>query len=147
MAYSRNGYTLSPEEEAAMRGGNSAASINTPAYGHTENGLYYLTNNNDSYVNAMNQEAQWAKEDLIRREGYAREDSAYQRLFTDLRKAGLNPALAVSGAESLTGSYGQSASTFKTSNYSANEKSQQTNSAAIFGALIAAIALVVAHAL
>lgn len=45
----------------------------------------------DDYKTLRNE--QWAREDQIRRETQAREDSAYQRATEDMRKAGINPNL------------------------------------------------------
>lgn len=40
-----------------------------------------------------NQKEQWAREDAIRKETQAREDTAYQRSVADMLKAGINPNL------------------------------------------------------
>lgn len=52
----------------------------------------------------------WAREDAIRTETQTREDTAYQRAVTDMRKAGVNPNLQnISGAQSGGGITGATA--------------------------------------
>lgn len=101
----------------------------------------------DSYVNAENQSRAWLREDQIRKEGYAREDNSYHRLFNELKSLGVNPALLMSSVASETGSAGgNSAASFKTSNFATTGRSDQATSAKIAGALVAAIALIIAAA-
>lgn len=122
--------------------GNSASawSDNVP---RTKSGLTWLSNSPDSYVNAQNQEAAWLREDMIRREGYKREDEAYDRLFSQLKGLGVNPALLLSSVGPTVGSANSnSAESFKTSNFAANARTQEANSAKVAGSIIAALALV-----
>lgn len=101
----------------------------------------------DSYVNAENQARAWLREDQIRKEGYAREDNSYHRLFDELKSLGVNPALLMSSVTSETGSAGgNSAASFKTSNFSTTGRSDQATSAKIAGALVAALAMIIAAA-
>lgn len=105
------------------------------------NGLAYLGNSADSYVNAYNQGVQWAREDAIRREGYAREDSAYERFFDQMKKLGVNPVLALSGSEPIAGAYSNSTSSIKTSNYETTSRTDQANNAKVAGSILAALAI------
>lgn len=131
--------------------GQTARDYSQPVekYGYTDQyGLAYLSNNADSYANAYNQEKQWLREDMLRKEGYQREDTSYTRLFEELKKNGVNPALLLSSVSPMTGSAGSySTSAAKTSNYETNEKTEQANAAKMVGAIIAAFAMIAAAAL
>ena len=110
-------------------------------------GLSYDPSSADSYLNYLNDVASWKREDDIRKEGYAREDSSYQRLVKDLAAAGLNPALVLSNASAQTGSANAySASTVKSNDHS-NERTSAANSAKGFAAIVAALGLLAAAAL
>lgn len=112
----------------------------------TEDGLAFLQHNRDSYLNAMNQQALWNREDLLKRQGEQREDFEMDRLFKAAERNGVNPLFLLDALRGTTGqaaSYSTSAS--KTSNIDTNARTDQANSAKIFGALIAAIGIVVAH--
>lgn len=115
--------------------------------GYTNGGLAYLNDNADSRVNAINQQALWDREDLIRQNAEAREDSSLDRLVEAGKRNGINPIFlldALSGNTGTAASYDTSAA--KTSNYEANEKTNQANAAKVVGALIAAIAMIAAAA-
>lgn len=148
----RGGYGAQNYSDYNMNGQNSAGAVDAPAqhnpFGYTdEYGLAFLANNADSYANAYNQEKQWLREDMLRREGYQREDTSYTRLFEELKKNGVNPALLLSSVGPMTGSAGSfSTSAAKTSNYEANEKTEQANAAKVVGAIIAALAMIIAAA-
>lgn len=116
-------------------------------YGTTPGGIAYLANNADSYVNAINQQALWDREDKLRADAEKREDYSYDRLFEAARRNGVNPALLIDSISPQVGSAASySTSAAKTSNYEANAKTEQANAAKIVGALIAAIAMIAAAA-
>lgn len=60
-------------------------------------GIIDTTGQNEEYsfqdIIEKAQKEQWAREDEIRKETQAREDTAYQRSVEDMRKAGINPNL------------------------------------------------------
>lgn len=60
--------------------------------------------------------ADYYREDTIRREGYDREDSAYQRLYNDIAKTGINPIALMQGASPISSNFGYGSS--GTSQYS-----------------------------
>lgn len=131
---------------AAVPSDNSAQNVSTSKYGTTPGGVSYLVNSPDSYVNAMNQEALWNREDKLRAEAEHREDYEMDRLIAAAKRNGINPVLlmdAISGNTGSAASYSTSAA--KTSNYETNSKTDQANSATIMAALIAALGLVLAH--
>lgn len=61
----------------------------------TDENKEFTLNNFDGYFDILKQlrDEQWAREDAIRAETQAREDSAYQRATEDMLKAGINPNL------------------------------------------------------
>lgn len=116
-------------------------------YGTTSGGLVYLNDNDDSRINAANQQAEWDREDYLRDEAEKREDYELDRIFAAAKRNGINPALLLDSLSGNTGSAASySTSAAKTSNYAASERTNQANSAAIVGAIIAAFAFIVSHA-
>lgn len=80
-----NGAQKTPSEE-----------IQTPEIeDKTNENLEFNVSNNENYFDILKQlrDEQWAREDAIRAETQAREDSAYQRATEDMLKAGINPNL------------------------------------------------------
>lgn len=66
----------------------------------TEKNISYDINAERAYAEEQQQKL-WAREDAIRRETQAREDTAYQRAVQDMQRAGINPNLMnVTPAES-----------------------------------------------
>lgn len=125
---------------------DSSNSAKAPVESYTKDGIAYLTNSADSYVNALNQGATWAREDKLRAAAEHREDYEMDRIVEAAKRNGINPVLLLDSFAGNTGSaasYSTSAS--KTSNYDANAKTNNANSASMFGAIIAALALVLAH--
>lgn len=94
----------------------------------------------NKYVEAINKQNEIAAINSARAYEAAREDSRYQRSIEDLKKAGINPWLAVQG-QGIAGSVGQgiSNSSAKGSEYSKKE-AQKGILAAIIGALAKIIA-------
>lgn len=120
---------------------NSAYSSVNKGYG-----LMYANDSADSYLDAYNQNLAWLRDDAIRKEGYAREDTYYQRLFSDIQKAGLNPAVVLSGLSGSNYSGVSSASSFKSQSVDdyRHKKVQEAqtnfaNGAKIIGAIAAII--------
>lgn len=80
-----NGTTKTPSEE-----------VQTPELeDKTDENKEFTLNNFEGYFDILKQlqQEQWAREDAIRAETQAREDSAYQRATEDMLKAGINPNL------------------------------------------------------
>lgn len=148
----RSGYGAQNSADYNMEGQNSYGEVNsahaaTSKFATTPEGIAYLVNNADSYVNALNQSALWAREDKLRKEAENREDYSYDRLIEAAKRNGINPVLLLDSLTPQTGSAASYAtSAAKTSNYEANEKTSQANAAKVVGALIAAIAMIVAAA-
>lgn len=132
------------ETEAAMASNSAAPS--GPQFGYTENGLGYLVGNTDSYLNAVNQEALWKREDLLREAGNQWDAHELDRIVEAAKRNNINPIFlldALSGGTSA--SYTTSAA--KANNYDSNAKTDSANAAKVFGALVAAIAMIVGAAL
>lgn len=109
-------------------------------FGVNEAGLVYDPQNADSYVDAMNQMASWK-----------RDDTYYQRLFKDLKAAGVNPAVLLGNGSGATGV--NSASTYKSSSImdARHKKVQEnlsglTNSAKVAGVILAILGAIAAFA-
>lgn len=73
-----------------------APEINTGIVDKTDENIeipnYYGENNIFNWIEEQ-QQKQWAREDEIRKEVQAREDTAYSRAIADMRRAGINPNL------------------------------------------------------
>lgn len=148
----RFGYGAQNSNDYNMQGQSSYGEVNSARvasspYATTPEGIAYLVNNADSYVNALNQSALWNREDKLRKEAEHREDYSYDRLIEAAKRNGINPVLLLDSLSPQTGtaaSYSTSAA--KTSNYAENERTNQANSAKVVGALIAALAMILAAA-
>lgn len=117
-------------------------------YGTTDSGISFNINNPDSYLNAINQDAFWKREDKLRKEAEEREDYELDRIVAAAKRNGINPVLlldSLSGNAGAAASYSTSAA--KTNNDSSSEKSREANSAHIFGALLAALGMIIARAI
>lgn len=135
-------YDESGHVSYSLPNGDSLTSAWRAPVSYMDSGLAYLTDNFDSKVNAVNQQALWNREDAIRKEAEEREDTALDRLIKAGERNGVNPIFlldALSGNTGTAASYSTSAA--KTSNYEANSRTSQANSAKIAGAIIAAIAM------
>lgn len=133
-------HTGSIDQQATNDAINKAIAKRQGQFGTTSSGLVYDSQNADSYVDAMNQQAAWA-----------RDDTYYRRLFNDLKGAGINPAVLFASSGGATGV--NSASSFKSSSIeSANRAKTKekldiiTNSAKIAGTIISILAAIAALA-
>lgn len=119
-------HTGSIDQQATNDAINKAIAKRQGQFGTTSSGLVYDSQNADSYVDAMNQQAAWA-----------RDDTYYRRLFNDLKGAGINPAVLFSSGSGATGV--NSASSFKSSSLEdvKHKKAQEKLSAITNGAKIA----------
>ena len=109
-------------------------------------GLAYVTGSADSWVNAYNTAKEWKREDDLRAEAHEWDSHELDRIIEAGKRNGINPIFlldALSGGNSA--SYATSAT--KASNVDTNAKTDQANSAKVFGALLAALAMIAAVAL
>lgn len=135
-------YSNDPSDIPGYSGNDSSAK-----FGATSGGLQYDPNNNDSYLNAVNQQALWHREDMLRRGAEIREDYAMDRIVAAAKRNGINPVFlidALSGNAGNAASYTTSAA--KANNYDTNARTDQATSAKLLGALIAALAAFAAMA-
>lgn len=117
---------------------------NSP-YGQTSGGLHYLPNNADSTINAVNQQALWDREDLLRQAAEAREDTSMDRIVEAAKRNGINPVFLLDalGSNTVGNAASYSTSAFKANNYDTNARTDQANSAKIFGSLLSALAIII----
>ena len=106
-----NGYISAEElENMPEPKKNGLYTVNT----ENQEGIFTVNKNNGNGSNLIEslkaqQQAQWQREDSIRKETQEREDTAYQRAVADMKKAGINPNLmsvqpAASGGGIMTAS-------------------------------------------
>lgn len=118
-----------------------------PQYGMTDQGLMFLQGNSDSYINAVNQGAQWMREDALRKEANEWDSRSLDRLFQAAERNGINPVLLLDAFNSSGTSASYTTSAAKANSYDSNAKTEAANSAKIIGSILAALAIVAAHAL
>lgn len=129
-AYNNNPYQAAQANQAAQ-------------VGKTSGGLAYDPHNSDSFINAVNQQALWDREDLLRREGNEWDAHQLDRFVEAARRNGINPVLLLNAMDSGTSaSYTTSAA--KTNNYDSNARTDAANSAKVVGAIIGALAMIAA---
>lgn len=116
-------------------------------FGSTSGGLQFLNNNTDSYLNAVNQQALWDREDLLRKAAELREDYSMDRIVAAAKRNGINPIFLLDslGGNTVGNAASYTTSAAKANNNDTNARTGQATSASIFGALIAALGLIIAH--
>lgn len=122
---------------------------NSAKYGTTHGGLSFLNGNDDSTLNAVNQQALWDREDNLRKVAELREDTSMDRIVAAAKRNGINPIFLLDALSGQTvgnaASYTTSAA--KANNYDTNARTDQATSAKMFGALLAAFAMIAIKAL
>lgn len=129
---------------------NSASyAQNGNSRGITKDGLVYDTSNADSTINAINQQALWNREDLLRKAAEVREDTSMDRIVAAAKRNGINPIFLLDalGGNTVGNAASYTTSAAKANNYDVNARSEAANSAKIAGAIISALALILGAAI
>lgn len=115
----------------------------------TKGGLMYATGNADSMINAINQQALWDREDLLRKKAELREDTSMDRIVAAAKRNGINPIFLLDalGGNTVGNAASYTTSAAKANNYDTNARTEAANSAKIAGAIISAFALILGAAI